>query len=99
MCPPPQKKLVLTYACFSFPVGLIDRLEVDHIASVTRRSAGLPMLVRSIVSSEKRGSSGGRHLLSMAVKRLLEILDRSKTKAFNAETEDVPQCHAMHILK
>ena len=29
------------------------------------------MLVRSIVSSEKRGSSGGRHLLSTAVKRLL----------------------------
>ena len=80
---------------FHFP----DRLEMDHTASVTRRSAGLPMLVRSVVSSEKRGSSGGRYLLSMAVTRLLEILERSKTKVFDAETEDVPQCHALHILK
>ena len=53
-------------------ITYIDGLEKEvQCTSVTRRSAGIPMLVRSIVSSEKRGSSGGRHLLSTAVKRLL----------------------------
>ena len=43
-------------------------------ASITRRSAGLPMLIRAIVSSEGRGKSGGRHLLGKAVSGLLQIL-------------------------
>ena len=62
----------LIFSLLFMRITYIDGLEKEvQCTSVTRRSAGIPMLVRSIVSSEKRGSSGGRHLLSTAVKRLL----------------------------
>ena len=76
-----------------YVIGSIE----DHAASITRRSAGLPLLVRSLVSSEERGSSGGRHLLTMAVSELLTILEKSS--ASTSETEDVPQVHALHVLR
>ena len=78
---------------------VIDSLE-NHAASVTRRSAGLPLLVRSLVSSEERGSSGGRHLLTLAVTKLLAILEKGQSiHSSSSETEDVPQCHALHVLR
>ena len=79
---------------------VIDSLE-GHTASVTRRSAGLPLLVRSLVSAEARGSSGGRHLLTLAVSKLLEILEKGQQQqqSTECETEDVPQCHALHVLR
>ena len=67
-------------------------------ASVTRRSAGLPLLVRAIVSSEQRGSSGGRYLLTRAIEGLLLIFEMNDDAAIS-ETQDVPQCHALHILQ
>ena len=81
---------------------VIDSLE-GHAASITRRSAGLPLLVRSLVSAEDRGSSGGRHLLTIAVTKLLVILEKGQSSCSSTsespETEDVPQCHALHVLR
>lgn len=71
--------------------------EMKNSYSITRRSAGLPMLVRAIVSSEKRGNSGGRHLLNLAMNGLLQIL-RQKIDEED-ETRDLPQSHALHVLK
>ena len=77
---------------------VIDDSFEGHTASVTRRSAGLPLLVRSLVSSEARGTSGGRHLLTLAVSQLLSILEEETNNSIS-ETEDVPHAHALHVLR
>ena len=59
--------------------------EMKNSYSITRRSAGLPMLVRAIVSSEKRGNSGGRHLLNLAMNGLLQILRQKLMKRMRPE--------------
>lgn len=61
------------------------------------RSAGLPMLVRQIVSSEPKGKSEGRQLLDIAYARLVKLMERPVTA--RDDTEDNPQTHAIHILK
>jgi hypothetical protein len=75
--------------------------EMSHAsASITRRSAGLPLLVRGIVTSEPRGSSGGRKLLNLAMSKLLSLLDdEAADEKFVSETRDMAQCHALHVLK
>ncbi len=45
-------------------------------ASVTRRSAGLPLIVASIVASESATGKQRRHLLDAAVEQLLEVLEQ-----------------------
>ena len=58
----------------------------------------LPMLVQKIVSSEPRGLGGQtRTLLYKAIKSLIDVA----SKPVNALTElyDMPQSHALHILK
>jgi len=55
----------LTDPCLpsNIPVDLLkatlDSMEDDRLVSVTRRAAGLPMLIRSIVSAEPRAGGGG----------------------------------------
>ena len=78
---------------------VIDDSFEGHTASVTRRSAGLPLLVKSLVSAEARGNSGGRHLLTLAVSQLVASLEEEKEMKTSSETEDVPQCHALHVLR
>ena len=78
---------------------VIDDSFEGHTASVTRRSAGLPLLVKSLVSAEARGNSGGRHLLTLAVSQLVASLEEEKEMKMSSETEDVPQCHALHVLR
>ena len=78
---------------------VLEQMESSHMtASITRRSAGLPMLIRAIVSSEGRGKSGGRHLLGKAVSGLLQILQRGGRDAMS-ETQDVAPTHALHVLR
>ena len=73
-------------------------LDAGHSASITRRSAGLPMLVQKIVSSEPRGVGGQtRTLLSKSIQKLINIA--SKPVSTSAELYDMPQSHALHILK
>ena len=67
-------------------------------ASITRRSAGLPMLILAIVSAEKGGKSGGRHIFRKAVNGLLQILQNGQSGAMS-ETQDVAPSHALHVLK
>jgi len=66
--------------------NVLDQVE-DDSSSVTRRGAGLPLLVLRIVSSEPRGRH--RKLLHLAVKRLLDIA--SKDLPVGEETRDCGQ--------
>ena len=84
------------------PRQLLDKvlndLDSGHDVSVTRRSAGLPMLVQKIVSTEPRGLGGQtRTLLSKAIQKLINIAN----KPINVMQElyDMPQSHALHILR
>lgn len=82
---------------------VMTEMETSPMASITRRSAGLPMLIRAIVSSEPRGNASGRRLLSSAINGLLGILQRTGEVSHDEnaaqETRDLPQCHALHVLK
>ncbi len=72
---------------------ILDQLE-SFRPSVTRRSAGLPMLVMRIVSGEQKGC---RRLLEKVVKKLLPIVAKAGTDI--EETRDDPRAHALHILR
>ena len=77
---------------------VLNDLDCSHSVSLTRRSAGLPMLIQKIVSSEQRGLGGkARILLAKAIYKLIDIAD----KPIDAATEifDMPQSHALHILR
>jgi len=62
-------------------------------SSVTRRSAGLPGLVQTIVAAEA-GSNSGK-LLKIAVSELVCLAQHS----VQAETRDTTTGHALHILR
>ena len=83
--------------------NILEEMDSSNMAaSVTRRSAGLPMLIRAIVSAEGRGKSGGRHLLKQAVGGLLQILHRAGSghqALSETQTQDVAPSHALHCLK
>ena len=79
--------------------NILEQMESRQMAaSITRRSAGLPMLIRAIVSAEKGGKSGGRHIFRKAVNGLLQILQNGQSGAMS-ETQDVAPSHALHVLK
>ncbi|XP_042193272.1 thyroid adenoma-associated protein homolog [Callorhinchus milii] len=64
-------------------------------SSVTRRAAGLPMLVLCVVSAE---NSSRRPLLKHCVTSLLEIASDPLPKTWD-QTVDLPQVCALHMLK
>ena len=65
-------------------------------ASITRRSAGLPLIVQSIVASE--GKTKQHVLLKKAISELLTILS-DPIPENQDQTKDLPHVHALNILK
>ena len=63
-------------------------------SSFTRRGAGLPGMIQKLVASEP--SNKARLLLPLAVTRLTQV---AETPSAEAETEDSPSSHALHILR
>ena len=77
---------------------VLNDLDCNHSISLTRRSAGLPMLILKIVASEHRGVGGkARTLLVKAIQKLIVIADKPIDHA--SEIFDMPQSHALHILR
>lgn len=76
-------------------VKTLDQIE-DYSASITRRSAGLPMLIAKIVVSEPKGRT--RKLLGLAVDRLIGMTQVNELSVVH-ETKDQVQSHALHILR
>ena len=76
----------------------MNDLDESHNISLTRRSAGLPMLIQKIVSSEKRGIGGQtRKMLAITTLKLIDIAAKPVDDAI--ELFDMPQSHALHILR
>ena len=65
-------------------------------ASITRRSAGLPLIVQSIVASE--GKIKQHVLLKKAINELLTILS-DPIPDNQDQTKDLPHVHTLNILK
>ncbi|CAG8542666.1 17838_t:CDS:10 [Funneliformis caledonium] len=63
--------------------------------SITRRSAGLPLCILAIVSSEPKNC---KVLLPWNMKALIEIGSQAPSEDFN-QTIDLPQVHAFNILR
>ena len=63
-------------------------------SSFTRRAAGLPGMIQKLVASE--ASNKPRQLLPLAIQRLTEI---AESPSAEAETEDCPSSHSLHILR
>ena len=77
---------------------VLSDLDESHSISLTRRSAGLPMLIQKIVSSEKRGIGGQtRKMLAITIQKLIDIAAKPVDDAI--ELFDMPQSHALHILR
>uniref|UniRef100_A0A8C4QXS2 Si:ch211-225b11.4 n=1 Tax=Eptatretus burgeri TaxID=7764 RepID=A0A8C4QXS2_EPTBU len=70
--------------------------DFDGISSVTRRSAGLPLLTQCLVSSE--GRTQGRPLLRHCLDFLLTLAD-APLPSNHDQTLDLPQVHALNILQ
>ncbi|KAI9028199.1 putative death-receptor fusion protein-domain-containing protein [Phycomyces nitens] len=72
----------------------LDSLTLSNI-SITRRSAGLPLCILGVVSSEKPNK---RDLLEVAMQRLFSLA--SVEAPFDADQKiDLPQVHAFNILR
>ena len=63
-------------------------------SSFTRRAAGMPGMIQKLVASES--SNKPRQLLPFAIRRLTEI---AESPSADAETEDSPSSHSLHILR
>jgi len=63
--------------------------------SVTRRSAGIPMLILAVLNSE---SNSKKLLLPYTVNSLLEVANRPVGDHWD-EQSDLPQVHALNILR
>uniref|UniRef100_UPI00358E865F tRNA (32-2'-O)-methyltransferase regulator THADA n=1 Tax=Myxine glutinosa TaxID=7769 RepID=UPI00358E865F len=70
--------------------------DFDDISSVTRRSAGLPLLTQCLVLSE--GRNRGRPLLRHCLDVLLALAD-APLPSDHDQTLDLPQVHALNILQ
>ncbi|KAI0220416.1 Thyroid adenoma-associated protein [Lamellibrachia satsuma] len=76
---------------------LLDQMTSKAVvSSVTRRSAGLPLVIQSIVVSESKTKQSS--LLTEAMTYLLDIVQRP-VPCDEYGKFDVPQVHAMHVLK
>ncbi|XP_078591502.1 tRNA (32-2'-O)-methyltransferase regulator THADA-like [Branchiostoma floridae x Branchiostoma japonicum] len=84
----------------AIPAQILDQV-LDVIlgnrstSNITRRSAGLPLLVLAITASEPRGNY--RPLLSRAVQVLLTTAQLPLAQ--EDHTVDIPQVHALNILR
>ena len=76
-------------------IAILDDLESMR-SSVTRRAAGLPMIIQKIVVSESRGKA--KTLLNMTVQRLLDMGNQSRKNVIS-ETQDHSQTLSLHILQ
>ncbi|XP_071494051.1 tRNA (32-2'-O)-methyltransferase regulator THADA-like [Diadema antillarum] len=65
-------------------------------SSYTKKSAGLPPLVESIIVAEPRGRE--RHLLKYTVEKLMEIARLPLPEQPDAK-QDLPQSHGLNILR
>jgi hypothetical protein len=68
---------------------------MSHSISITRRSAGVPLCILAIVSSE---ANNHRVLLPWTMKTLIEIGSQAPSEDFD-QTTDLPQVHALNILR
>lgn len=76
---------------------LLDQMTSKAVvSSVTRRSAGLPLVIQSIVVSESKVKQS--NLLTEAMVYLLDIMQRPVTCDEYGKF-DLPQVHATHVLK
>ncbi|EDV29198.1 uncharacterized protein TRIADDRAFT_52840 [Trichoplax adhaerens] len=65
-------------------------------SSFTKKSAGLPLLIQSIVSSEPQNAK--KTLLRLSMKTL-ELVTRRPIGEEYDETTDLPQTHALNVMK
>ena len=84
--------------------GVLEKVRsAGSDASITRRSAGLPLIVQSIVASE--GKAKQHALLIRAIDALLGILSDPKVPGNQTpgdqvdQTRDLPHVHALNILR
>ncbi|CAG2056777.1 unnamed protein product [Timema podura] len=87
------------HACHDLPerilTGFLDLLqEGSSAASVTRKCAGLAILVHKIVASDKHKN---RPLLHLCVSRLLKIAT-DPVRLYSSDTSDLPSTQALHFL-
>ncbi|XP_076464925.1 tRNA (32-2'-O)-methyltransferase regulator THADA-like [Babylonia areolata] len=76
---------------------LLSSLEKDEMtSSVTRRSAGLPIIVQTIAQAEKRCKSSS--LLHQTVGRLYAVASRPPS-AHSDQTQDQAPVHALNVLR
>ncbi|KAK9727349.1 hypothetical protein K7432_001927 [Basidiobolus ranarum] len=68
---------------------------LSNSVSITRRSAGLPLCILAIVSSEPADST---HLLNYTMKHVLKIAHEAPSPDAN-QNNDLPQVHAFNILR
>ncbi|XP_066282258.1 tRNA (32-2'-O)-methyltransferase regulator THADA-like [Branchiostoma lanceolatum] len=87
----------------AIPAQILDQV-LDVIlgnrstSNITRRSAGLPLLVQAITASEPRGNY--RPLLSRAVQVLLTTAQLPLSHDQGEDhTVDIPQVHALNVLR
>ncbi|KAL8610956.1 hypothetical protein ACOMHN_042572 [Nucella lapillus] len=77
---------------------VLSSLEKDEItSSVTRRSAGLPIIIQTIAQVEKRCRSN--KLLQQTVDRLYAVASRPPTSVDCKQTQDQAPVHALNVLK
>ncbi|XP_063958561.1 tRNA (32-2'-O)-methyltransferase regulator THADA-like [Lytechinus pictus] len=85
----------------SIPKSLLDLVltvitTTASSTSYTKKSAGLPPLVESIIVAEPRGRE--RHLLKYVMTKLMEIAQQPLPTQPDAK-QDLPQSHALNIMK
>nr|CAD7392070.1 unnamed protein product [Timema cristinae] len=86
-------------ACHDLPERILTEFldvlqEGSSAASVTRRCAGLAILVHKIVASDKQKN---RPLLHLCVSRLLKIAT-DPVRLYSSDTSDLPSTQALHFL-
>lgn len=83
----------------SVPQALLQKVlsRVDDLseASVTRRSAGLPLIIQTILANEAKVKK--TTLLSWTIEKLLSIISKPLL-SITDEQRDLPQVHAINII-
>ncbi|XP_038073964.1 thyroid adenoma-associated protein homolog isoform X2 [Patiria miniata] len=84
----------------AIPKTILDRVlgmvtQVGAGSSFTKKSAGLPLLVESIVSAEPRGRE--RPLLTYVMRQLMDIASQPLPPDPN-DRLDLPQAHALNVM-